>query len=129
MRIITPRHQTLSCLGFNQRFGVLVSVSNEGWGAEILIKRCAVWFCGLFLMVVVSILEAQEQPKIAEYRDSQYPYSFQYPAHWKLKKLPEGAANDDVRVSPCLSETMKKFTHFVHLESRCDLSVRSFGNR
>jgi hypothetical protein len=99
MRIITPRHQTLSCLGFNQRFGVLVSVSNEGWGAEILIKQCAVWFCGLFLMVVVSILEAQEQPKIAEYRDPQYPYSFQYPAHWKLKKLPEGAANDDVRVS------------------------------
>ncbi|HUC98858.1 MAG TPA: hypothetical protein VMR88_10265 [Candidatus Polarisedimenticolaceae bacterium] len=64
-----------------------------------MIKQCAVWFCGLFLMVVVSILDAQEQPKIAEYRDPEYAYSFQYPADWKLKKLPEGAANDDVRVS------------------------------
>jgi hypothetical protein len=50
-------------------------------------------------MVVVSILDAQEQPKIAEYRDPEYAYSFQYPADWKLKKLPEGAANDEVRVS------------------------------
>jgi hypothetical protein len=69
-------------------------------GAENLIKPCAVLLLGLFLMArCVSILGAQEQPTIAEYRDPEYAYSFQYPAHWKLKKLPEGAANDDIRVS------------------------------
>ena len=54
----------------------------------------------LFLMAPwVGIVGAQEPPRIAEYRDPEYAYSFQYPAHWKLKKLPEGAANDEVRVS------------------------------
>ena len=65
-----------------------------------MIKQFAVLFFELFLMAqFVSILGAQEQPTIAEYRDPEYDYSFQYPAHWKLKRLPEGAANDDVRVS------------------------------
>jgi hypothetical protein len=72
----------------------------NGWGAEILIKQCAVLFFGLFFMArFLSVVGAQEQPPVAEYRDPEYAYSFQYPAHWKLKKLPEGAANDDVRVS------------------------------
>jgi hypothetical protein len=65
-----------------------------------LIKQFVVFVFGFFLMAhSVSIVGAQEEPTIAEYRDPEYPYSFQYPAHWKLKKLPEGAANDDVRVS------------------------------
>ena len=69
-------------------------------GAEILIKGSAVLFFGLFLTAqFASFLGAQEQPTVAEYRDPEYAYSFQYPAHWKLKKLPEGAANDDIRVS------------------------------
>jgi len=69
-------------------------------GAEILINRSAVLFFGLFLTAqFASFLGAQEQPTVAEYRDPEYAYSFQYPAHWKLKKLPEGAANDDIRVS------------------------------
>jgi len=65
-----------------------------------LIKGSAVLFFGLFLTAqFASFLGAQEQPTVAEYRDPEYAYSFQYPAHWKLKKLPEGAANDDIRVS------------------------------
>ena len=65
-----------------------------------MINRSAVLFFGLFLMEqFASFLGAQEQAAVAEYRDPEYAYSFQYPAHWKLKKLPEGAANDDVRVS------------------------------
>jgi hypothetical protein len=69
-------------------------------GAEILIKRCVILFFGLFFMArLLSGVGAQEQPTVAEYRDPEYAYSFQYPAHWKLKKLPEGAANDEVRVS------------------------------
>ena len=42
---------------------------------------------------------AEEQPKMAEYRDLEYAYGFQYPAHWQIRKLPEGAANEEVRVS------------------------------
>ena len=68
-------------------------------GSEILIKQCAVLFGLFFMAPLVSVLGAQEQPTVAEYRDPEYGYSFQYPAHWKLKKLPEGAANDEVRVS------------------------------
>ena len=65
-----------------------------------MIKGSAVLFFGLFLTAqFASFLGAQEQPTVAEYRDPEYAYSFQYPAHWKLKKLPEGAANDDIRVS------------------------------
>lgn len=65
-----------------------------------MIKRCAVVFFGLFFIAqFLSIVGAQEQPTVAEYRDPEYAYSFQYPAHWRLKKLPEGAANDEVRVS------------------------------
>jgi hypothetical protein len=57
-------------------------------------------FFGLFLLAqFLGVGVAQDQPKVAEYRDPEYAYTFQYPAHWKLKKLPEGAANDDVRVS------------------------------
>jgi hypothetical protein len=69
-------------------------------GADILIKQCAVLFFRLFFIAqLVSVVGAQEQPTVTEYRDAEYAYSFQYPTHWKLKKLPEGAANDDVRVS------------------------------
>ena len=65
-----------------------------------MIKQCLVLFFGLFFMArFLSVVGAQEQPTVAEYRDPEYAYSFQYPAHWKLKKLPEGAGNDEVRVS------------------------------
>ena len=65
-----------------------------------MINRSAVVFFEVFLTAqFASVLGAQEQPTVAEYRDPEYAYSFQYPAHWKLKKLPEGAANDDIRVS------------------------------
>ncbi len=65
-----------------------------------MIKGSAVLLFELFLTAqFVSILGAQEQARVAEYRDPEYAYRFQYPAHWKLKKLPEGAANDEVRVS------------------------------
>ncbi|HEX7227350.1 MAG TPA: hypothetical protein VF353_06210 [Candidatus Binatia bacterium] len=64
-----------------------------------MIKQCAVLFGLFFMAQLVSVLGAQEQPKVAEYRDPEFAYSFQYPAHWKLKELPEGAANDEIRVS------------------------------
>jgi hypothetical protein len=65
-----------------------------------LIKQCAGLIAGLFLVAQsVGLGVAEEQPKIAEYRDLEYAYRFQYPADWQLRKLPEGAANEEVRVS------------------------------
>ena len=65
-----------------------------------MIQKCARLIAGLFLvMQSVGVGIAEEQPKTAEYRDLEYAYGFQYPAHWQLRKLPEGAANEEVRVS------------------------------
>ena len=64
-----------------------------------MIKQRAVLFGLFFMAQLVSVFGAEEQPTVAEYRDPEYAYSFQYPTLWKLKKLPEGAANDEVRVS------------------------------
>lgn len=65
-----------------------------------MIKQCALLVPAIILMAhSLGVSIAQEELKIAEYRDPEYAYTFQYPAHWHLKKLPEGAANEDVRVS------------------------------
>ena len=40
---------------------------------------------------------ALAQPKIEEFYDKDYGYSFQYPAGWRLQNLPEGEANRDMR--------------------------------
>ena len=65
-----------------------------------MIKQCAGLIAGLFLVAQsVGLGVAEEQPKIAEYRDLEYAYRFQHPADWQLRKLPEGAANEEVRVS------------------------------
>ena len=65
-----------------------------------MIKQCARLMAGLFFVAQsVGVGIAEEQPKMAEYRDLEYAYGFQYPAHWQLRKLPEGAANEEVRVS------------------------------
>lgn len=65
-----------------------------------MIKQCARLIAVVFLVTQsVGVGVAEEQPKIAEYRDLEYAYRFQYPAHWQLRKLPEGAANEEIRVS------------------------------
>ena len=40
---------------------------------------------------------ALAQPKIEEFYDKDYGYSFQYPVDWPLRNLPEGDANRDIR--------------------------------
>jgi hypothetical protein len=41
---------------------------------------------------------AQAPPKIEEFFDTEYGYFFRYPGELKIRKLPEGKANEDVRV-------------------------------
>jgi hypothetical protein len=41
---------------------------------------------------------SQAQPRMKEYRDNDYNFAFRYPADWKIRQLPEGAANRDIRV-------------------------------
>jgi hypothetical protein len=78
---------------------VLVSGKQIDGEQNFLIKQCALLVYTLSLLTFASVTLSQEAPKLAEYRDPEYAYSFQYPAHWQLKRLPEGAANDEVRVS------------------------------
>ncbi len=40
---------------------------------------------------------AHAQPKVEEFYDKDYGYSFQYPTGWPLQRLPEGEANRDIR--------------------------------
>jgi len=40
---------------------------------------------------------ALAQPRLEEFYDKDFGYSFQYPAGWRLQNLPEGEANRDIR--------------------------------
>jgi hypothetical protein len=91
-------------------------------GRIFLIKQCAVLFYGLALLTLTSVTLAQEAPKVAEFRDPEYAYSFQYPAHWQLRKLPEGAANEEVRVS---LQTPSGDSFMVIVEKRGQNSTKS----
>jgi hypothetical protein len=41
---------------------------------------------------------APPREKMEEFSDAEYGYSFQYPSGWPIRKLPEGAANKQMRV-------------------------------
>ncbi|MBI2530732.1 MAG: hypothetical protein HYW03_00700 [Deltaproteobacteria bacterium] len=48
-------------------------------------------------MALLATAVALAQPKIEEFYDKDYGYSFHYPAGWQLHNLPEGEANRDIR--------------------------------
>jgi hypothetical protein len=53
------------------------------------------------LLVVLALIKAHPasaQMNVEEYYDRDYGYVFQYPASWKLQRLPEGDANRDIRL-------------------------------
>ena len=57
------------------------------------------WTCSL--LVVLALIKshpASAQMNVQEYYDRDYGYVFQYPASWKLQRLPEGDANKDIRL-------------------------------
>jgi hypothetical protein len=49
-------------------------------------------------LMIVRAMPASAQTRIEQFSDNEYEYSFQYPATWVIRKLPEGAANEEVRV-------------------------------
>jgi hypothetical protein len=58
-----------------------------------------VWTCGLLVVLaLVKSHPASAQMNAQEYYDRDYGYVFQYPASWKLQRLPEGDANRDIRL-------------------------------
>ena len=82
---------------------------------------CSSWifFCAI-VFVSFSISDAQEsheQPELAHYCDPQYGYCFRYPADWQLRTLPEGAANEDIRV---LLQSPKGNSFMVIVEKRAE---------
>jgi hypothetical protein len=63
------------------------------------VKRFGIAFCAFLIFLSGRMAgRTQAQDNLQEYLDREYAYSFRYPAVWKLQKLPEGAANKDVRV-------------------------------
>jgi len=53
------------------------------------------------LLVVLALIKshpASAQMNVQEHYDRDYGYVFQYPASWKLQRLPEGDANRDIRL-------------------------------
>ncbi len=53
------------------------------------------------MLVVLALIKshpASAQMNLQEYYDRDYGYVFEYPASWKLQRLPEGDANRDIRL-------------------------------
>jgi hypothetical protein len=61
------------------------------------VNRLAISLCAVVVVVTAeSAGSAQTENSLRDYVDSEYGYSFLYPADWKLREFPEG--NKDVRV-------------------------------
>ena len=56
------------------------------------------WVCTILLLLFFQSSWVQAQTGLEEYADTEYGYRFQYPASWKLRELPEGDANKDIRL-------------------------------
>lgn len=48
--------------------------------------------------LLIGLVPASGQERLEEFLDEEYGYGFKYPARWNLRKLPEGAANKEMRV-------------------------------
>jgi hypothetical protein len=52
----------------------------------------------LFLSYAAGARCADAEPGMQQFVDNEYGYAFQYPETWKLRKLPEGGANKEIRL-------------------------------
>jgi hypothetical protein len=52
----------------------------------------------LVAIIVFNSSPGDGQVHLREFYDKEYGYEFKYPAGWKIRQLPEGEANKDVRV-------------------------------
>ena len=57
------------------------------------------WSGPFLLAFLVTIEAAAADGKMVQFSDNEYGYSFQYPEGWTLRRLPEGKANADIRVT------------------------------
>lgn len=57
----------------------------------------AVYWLGAIVTLCSVPTGALAQSRIEEFHDPEYGYSFQYPADWQLRDLPEGEADRDIR--------------------------------
>jgi hypothetical protein len=54
--------------------------------------------CSLLVVLLFQTGWVHAQTDLKEYYDTEYGYMFKYPASWKLRELPEGEANKDIRL-------------------------------
>jgi hypothetical protein len=61
-------------------------------------KPVILWIVWIVPWLVLVPTSAQTPPKVEEFVDPDYGCSFRYPVEWKIRTLPEGRANQDIRV-------------------------------
>lgn len=61
-------------------------------------KAIVLWIVWIVPWLVLVTTSAAAQPKVEEFVDPDYGYFFRYPVEWKIRTLPEGKANQDIRV-------------------------------
>jgi len=68
------------------------------WQQPESLKPRLLWIYGVLMVLLVQSGWVRAQTDLKEYYDKEYGYMFKYPASWKLKELPEGGANKDIRL-------------------------------
>jgi hypothetical protein len=63
-----------------------------------LMKEIALRASSLWVVIGASIAVSDAQVNVREFYDEEYAYEFKHPDNWKIRRLPEGEANKDVRV-------------------------------
>lgn len=77
-----------------RRLGSLLSGARQG------VLPGFVFLIGLFSLIAVAggAAAGDAAKDLAEYRDPEYQYAFNYPADWRIRRLPEGKKNENIRV-------------------------------
>jgi hypothetical protein len=66
---------------------------------RILLKRLVALTWSLLVLInVANSAASAAQIEVRQFHDKEYGYEFQYPTNWKIRPLPEGQANNAVRV-------------------------------
>jgi hypothetical protein len=70
------------------------SVAKRNPSMRFLLPACSL----LVVLVLTKFQPANAQLNVQAYYDREYGYFFKHPATWKLQRMPEGDANNDIRV-------------------------------
>jgi hypothetical protein len=83
-------------------YGSLIKIAGERqrlkMGITMLKRLLALTWSLLLVIIFANSAPSAAEIEVREFYDKEYGYEFQYPANWKIRPLPEGQANNAVRV-------------------------------